>query len=238
MNIFKNTIVSLVVGMAITFTAATASQAATVSYNFEANVSLIQNGLTSVSVNDTVTGTVSYSDTGDNILFSTSSQTRYDADVALSFSVNGKNGSSSENPFSVINHSSSDRFFIESAPGTFDSSAVAMSLVFNGGPTVISGTALPSELFLTGWSNVYLLLMTPATVGGPGPGGPGPGGPGPGGPGAPGSPPTAPMPIFQAELTSLTRVSTVPLPAGLPLYGAGLAVMGFIGWRRSRKAAA
>jgi hypothetical protein len=33
-------------------------------------------------------------------------------------------------------------------------------------------------------------------------------------------------------------VSVVPLPAALPLYGAGLAFMGFIGWRRSRKAAA
>jgi len=31
--------------------------------------------------------------------------------------------------------------------------------------------------------------------------------------------------------------SVVPLPAALPLYGAGLAVMGFVGWRRRRKAA-
>jgi len=31
-------------------------------------------------------------------------------------------------------------------------------------------------------------------------------------------------------------VSAVPLPAALPLYGAGLAVMGFIGWRRKKKA--
>lgn len=30
-------------------------------------------------------------------------------------------------------------------------------------------------------------------------------------------------------------VSAVPLPAGLPLYGAGLAIMGFVGWRRRRK---
>ncbi len=29
-------------------------------------------------------------------------------------------------------------------------------------------------------------------------------------------------------------VSAVPLPAGLPLYGAGLALMGFIGWRKKR----
>jgi len=32
-------------------------------------------------------------------------------------------------------------------------------------------------------------------------------------------------------------ISAVPLPTALPLYGAGLAFMGFIGWRRSRKAA-
>lgn len=31
-------------------------------------------------------------------------------------------------------------------------------------------------------------------------------------------------------------VSAVPLPAALPLYGTGLAVMGFIGWRRKRQA--
>ncbi|OUR77841.1 hypothetical protein A9Q83_10030 [Alphaproteobacteria bacterium 46_93_T64] len=31
-------------------------------------------------------------------------------------------------------------------------------------------------------------------------------------------------------------VTAVPLPAAFPLYGAGLAVMGFIGWRRKRKA--
>ncbi len=31
------------------------------------------------------------------------------------------------------------------------------------------------------------------------------------------------------------QLSVVPLPAALPLYGAGLAVMGFLGWRRSRK---
>lgn len=34
-----------------------------------------------------------------------------------------------------------------------------------------------------------------------------------------------------------TALSVVPLPAGLPLYGAGLALMGFLGWRRKRKAA-
>lgn len=33
------------------------------------------------------------------------------------------------------------------------------------------------------------------------------------------------------------RVSAVPLPAALPLMGAGFAALGFIGWRRRRKAA-
>lgn len=40
------------------------------------------------------------------------------------------------------------------------------------------------------------------------------------------------------RLTDSSDVSEVPLPAALPLYGIGLAVMGFIGWRRRRKAAA
>ncbi len=34
-----------------------------------------------------------------------------------------------------------------------------------------------------------------------------------------------------------TQISAVPLPAALPLYGAGLAVLGFVGWRKKRKAA-
>ncbi len=33
-------------------------------------------------------------------------------------------------------------------------------------------------------------------------------------------------------------VSVVPLPAALPLYGAGMAVLGFIGWRRKKRLAA
>jgi hypothetical protein len=37
--------------------------------------------------------------------------------------------------------------------------------------------------------------------------------------------------------TQLNSVA-VPLPAALPLYGAGLAVMGFVGWRRRRTVAA
>ncbi len=34
------------------------------------------------------------------------------------------------------------------------------------------------------------------------------------------------------------QVSVVPLPAALPLYGTGLALMGFIGWRRRQKSVA
>ncbi len=33
-------------------------------------------------------------------------------------------------------------------------------------------------------------------------------------------------------------VSAVPLPTSLPLYGAGLAALGFVGWRKKQKAAA
>jgi len=32
--------------------------------------------------------------------------------------------------------------------------------------------------------------------------------------------------------------SVVPLPAALPLFGTGLGIMGFIGWRRKRRMAA
>ena len=39
-----------------------------------------------------------------------------------------------------------------------------------------------------------------------------------------------------AVFTSETAL--IPLPAALPLYGTGLAVMGFIGWRRKRRAVA
>lgn len=34
----------------------------------------------------------------------------------------------------------------------------------------------------------------------------------------------------------LVRASVVPVPAALPLFGTGLAVLGLIGWRRKRKA--
>ncbi len=60
---------------------------------------------------------------------------------------------------------------------------------------------------------------------------------------------------FSAQLVDTVRLSSpfynelrfdsfagelvaIPLPAALPLYGTGLAVMGFLGWRRKRKAAA
>ena len=33
------------------------------------------------------------------------------------------------------------------------------------------------------------------------------------------------------------QVSVVPLPAALPLYGAGMAIIGFIGWRRRKNSA-
>ncbi len=39
-------------------------------------------------------------------------------------------------------------------------------------------------------------------------------------------------------LSSPLTVAVIPLPAALPLYGTGLAVMGFMGWRRKRRAAA
>lgn len=36
---------------------------------------------------------------------------------------------------------------------------------------------------------------------------------------------------------SVDDISAVPVPAALPLFGTGLAIMGFIGWRRKRKSA-
>jgi len=39
-------------------------------------------------------------------------------------------------------------------------------------------------------------------------------------------------------LATAQQVSAVPLPAALPLFGTGLAVMGFVGWRRKRKVTA
>ncbi len=43
---------------------------------------------------------------------------------------------------------------------------------------------------------------------------------------------------FSVAGFSGSALSVVPLPAALPLYGTGLAVMGLIGWRRKRKASA
>jgi hypothetical protein len=51
-------------------------------------------------------------------------------------------------------------------------------------------------------------------------------------------------PFFNTATSSIfvfadfTQVSVVPLPAALPLYGTGLAIMGFLGWRRKRVSAA
>ena len=36
-------------------------------------------------------------------------------------------------------------------------------------------------------------------------------------------------------IQSLETASTVPLPAALPLYAAGMGVLGFLGWRKKRK---
>jgi len=44
-----------------------------------------------VSLGDIVEGMISYSDTGDNIISSTIYSIKYNADVAVSFSVNGMN---------------------------------------------------------------------------------------------------------------------------------------------------
>ncbi len=41
-----------------------------------------------------------------------------------------------------------------------------------------------------------------------------------------------------ASFNEINQTTVVPLPAALPLYGTGLAIMGFIGWRRKRKTAA
>lgn len=44
--------------------------------------------------------------------------------------------------------------------------------------------------------------------------------------------------LVGADLLQLTNVSAVPLPPGLALFGSGLAIMGFVGWRRKSKAVA
>ncbi|MBL4907324.1 MAG: VPLPA-CTERM sorting domain-containing protein [Sneathiella sp.] len=40
---------------------------------------------------------------------------------------------------------------------------------------------------------------------------------------------------FKIRSLTVNRVSAVPLPAALPLYGAGIAILGFVGWRRKQK---
>lgn len=44
--------------------------------------------------------------------------------------------------------------------------------------------------------------------------------------------------VQESLVTGGTVPSVVPVPAALPLFGTGLAIMGFIGWRRKRKIAA
>lgn len=48
---------------------------------------------------------------------------------------------------------------------------------------------------------------------------------------------TLPVGLFDGigEFAFRSSVSVVPLPAAFPLYGAGIAVMGFMVWRRKRK---
>ncbi|MEP5699226.1 MAG: VPLPA-CTERM sorting domain-containing protein [Sneathiella sp.] len=43
---------------------------------------------------------------------------------------------------------------------------------------------------------------------------------------------------FKIASITVGTISAVPLPAALPLYGAGMAIIGFVGWRRKRKLAA
>ena len=39
-----------------------------------------------------------------------------------------------------------------------------------------------------------------------------------------------------ADNWAIPTVSAIPLPAALPLFGTGLALLGFMGWRKKRKA--
>jgi len=42
---------------------------------------------------------------------------------------------------------------------------------------------------------------------------------------------------FTIKKIEVAAITAIPLPAALPLYGTGLALIGFIGWRKRRKAA-
>ena len=48
----------------------------------------------------------------------------------------------------------------------------------------------------------------------------------------------APPAAFRAAVTVSADAAAVPLPAAFPLFAAGLSAMGFMGWRRKRKALA
>ena len=48
----------------------------------------------------------------------------------------------------------------------------------------------------------------------------------------------APPAAFRAAVTVSADAAAVPIPAALPLFAAGLGAMGFMGWRRKRKALA
>lgn len=45
-------------------------------------------------------------------------------------------------------------------------------------------------------------------------------------------------PQLTANIAKFEEIPPVPLPAALPLFGTGLGILGFLGWRRRRKAAA
>ncbi len=50
-----------------------------------------------------------------------------------------------------------------------------------------------------------------------------------------GFPDDFPSTALAVNFTFTTELNAVPLPAALPLYGTGLAIMGFIGWRRRQQ---
>ncbi len=45
-------------------------------------------------------------------------------------------------------------------------------------------------------------------------------------------------PFHNSLFADNLKISTIPIPAALPLFGTGLAILGFVGWRRKRKAEA